>query len=89
MAVIDVKCFQCGKSFKVKGEFAGKKGKCPVCGKVIAIPDPSKKNEDVLGVNTEMADSEIRAVARQVAMGPGQREAKKRGFFARLFGKKK
>jgi DNA-directed RNA polymerase subunit RPC12/RpoP len=88
MAVIEIKCLQCGKSFKVKGEFAGKKGKCPVCGKVISIPDPSKKNEDAFGVNTDMADSDIKAVARQVAMGPGQREVKKRGFFARFFGRK-
>jgi hypothetical protein len=31
----------CGKSFKVKDEYAGKRGKCPQCGDVVTIPRPS------------------------------------------------
>ena len=32
------KCPQCGKSFKVKKEHAGRKGKCLGCGKIIRVP---------------------------------------------------
>lgn len=34
---IRVTCTECGKTLKVKDELAGKKGKCPGCGAVIAI----------------------------------------------------
>ena len=33
---------QCGKSFKVKDEYAGKKGKCPDCGQVVVIPKATR-----------------------------------------------
>jgi len=88
MGLIDVKCWQCGKSFKVKSEFAGKKGKCPVCGKVITISDPSKK-EDSLDVSVGLADSDRKKVAMSVAQVGGGYVAKKRGFFARLFSRKR
>jgi hypothetical protein len=88
MSVIEVKCLQCGKSFKVKSEFAGKKGKCAVCGKIITIPDPSKK-ADQLGLGVDMSDSERKKVSEMVARTPGSYVTrKKRGFFARLFGRK-
>ncbi len=84
-AVIEVKCLQCGKSTKVRAEMAGKKGKCPVCGRVISIPDPKVK-ADMLGVNKDVSDDEVRRAARQLANGTGMKAPKKRGFFARLFG---
>lgn len=88
MSVIEVKCLQCGKSFKVKAEFAGKKGKCAVCGKVITIPDPAKKT-DLLGLNVDMEEDERKKVSEMVARTPGSYMTKrKRGFFARLFGRK-
>jgi predicted RNA-binding Zn-ribbon protein involved in translation (DUF1610 family) len=88
-APIEVKCLQCGKSIKVKAEAAGKKGKCPVCGKVINIPDPSKKSEDVLSVNTDVSSAEVTRAAMSLAGGPGGFiHQKKRGFFARLFHRK-
>jgi hypothetical protein len=85
-APIEVKCWQCGKSMKVKAELAGKKGKCPVCGKIINIPDPSIKI-DTLDVNTDVSDAEVRKVAASIAGGTGPRQVKKKGFFARIFGK--
>ena len=88
MGLIEVKCLQCGKSFKVKSEFAGKKGKCPVCGKIITISDPSKK-DDSLGLNVDLDSSARKKVAMSVAQVGGGYVAKKRGFFARLFGRKK
>jgi DNA-directed RNA polymerase subunit RPC12/RpoP len=39
---IVVSC-QCGKQFKVKDEFAGKKGKCPSCGNRFIVPTPAAK----------------------------------------------
>jgi len=90
MSVIHVKCMQCGKEFNVKAEFAGKKGKCPVCGKVINIPDPAMQKKMALGVNTDLKEDERKSVAREVAMGPqGYMVKPKVGFFARLFGRKK
>lgn len=35
---IPVTC-RCGKSFRVKDEHAGKKGKCPACGDLLLVPD--------------------------------------------------
>src|SRR5579871_1628097 len=32
----------CGKSFQAKDEFAGKRTKCPACGQVLVIPQPSQ-----------------------------------------------
>lgn len=32
----------CGKSFQAKDEFAGKRTKCPACGQVLVIPQPSR-----------------------------------------------
>lgn len=36
---IAVTCGECKKSFPVKDEFAGKRGKCPHCGGVIQVPE--------------------------------------------------
>ena len=36
--MLRVECPECGKTTKVKDEFAGRKGKCPGCGKVMRIP---------------------------------------------------
>lgn len=35
---IRVSCPSCSASFKVKDEYAGKRGKCPQCGNPIRIP---------------------------------------------------
>lgn len=39
---IDVEC-GCGKTFRVKDEHAGKRGKCPACGEMLTIPAPAAK----------------------------------------------
>lgn len=88
MAPIDVKCWDCGKSIQVQEKFAGKKGKCPVCGKVIEIPDPNKVVESHFDVNIDVDDEAVRRVAQTLAAGPGVVEKKKKGFFAKMFGKK-
>lgn len=36
--MIGFKCSECGKSFRVPDEAAGKRGKCPSCGTVLSIP---------------------------------------------------
>jgi hypothetical protein len=41
---IKVAC-ACGKKLAVKEEFAGKKGKCPACGKLLSIPRPKVQEE--------------------------------------------
>src|SRR3989442_16044479 len=37
---ISVTCDNCGKSLKVKDEWAGKRAKCPGCGSTFAVPGP-------------------------------------------------
>src|SRR5438477_7576680 len=37
---ISITC-QCGKSLKVKDEWAGKKAKCPTCGNTFVVPVPA------------------------------------------------
>jgi len=86
-SVIEVKCIGCGKTFKVKSEFTGKKAKCPVCGKVITIRDPGEKGESLM-VNEDVSDEDVRKVARAIADGPGMKKPKKRSLLARIFGKK-
>lgn len=41
---INVAC-DCGKTFKVKDELAGKKVKCPACQSVLTIPEGSEEDE--------------------------------------------
>jgi len=88
MAPIEVKCLDCGKSIKVKHEFAGKKGKCPVCGKVITIPDPSKLAANSYEFNIDVGDDEVKKVAQQIADGPSLKVEKKKGFLSKIFGRK-
>lgn len=38
--MIELQC-KCGKKLKVPDEAAGKRGKCPTCGSLFAIPSPS------------------------------------------------
>jgi serine/threonine protein kinase len=58
---INFACASCGKSLKVKAELAGKKIKCPGCGKMVAAPalsqsaepaTPSKSGIDLSGDKT-------------------------------------
>lgn len=36
---IRVSCHSCSASFKVKDEYAGKRGKCPQCGNPVVVPE--------------------------------------------------
>lgn len=87
-ASIHVKCWGCGKSVDVSPKFAGKKGKCPVCGKVINIPNPNEVVEHAFDVNVDVSSHEVKKVARAIAQGPGMRDVKKKGFLSRLFSRK-
>ncbi len=39
--MIDFACPECARKIKVKADMAGRKGKCPQCGKSLTIPAPS------------------------------------------------
>jgi hypothetical protein len=45
---IDAAC-ACGKRFRVKDEYAGRKGKCPACGNPVIIPKPVVKPAEPVG----------------------------------------
>ncbi len=47
--MINMKCFQCGKSLKVPDAGAGKRGKCPGCGTVFVVPDPEDNQDPAAG----------------------------------------
>jgi hypothetical protein len=42
---ITLRC-DCGRALRVKDEFAGRKGRCPHCGTVLAIPAPEVEAEE-------------------------------------------
>lgn len=44
--VIAVSC-ECGKTYRVKPEHAGKRGKCPNCDRTLTIPDVKTQSHDV------------------------------------------
>jgi DNA-directed RNA polymerase subunit RPC12/RpoP len=88
MANIDVKCWDCGKTTTVSDKFAGKKGKCPVCGKIIQIPDTKNQPDMSYDINIDVAPDEVKKVAQQIAAGTGAKKEKKQGFLGKLFGKK-
>jgi formylglycine-generating enzyme required for sulfatase activity len=41
--MISLRCGHCGENLEVKDELAGKRGKCPACGRAIAIPVTSEQ----------------------------------------------
>ena len=73
---ISVKCNGCGKTFTVKDEFAGKKGKCKSCGSVIAIPKPEVAQDTYDLAEDDIADvaaagrAEIQKMAAQNVAAP-------------------
>jgi serine/threonine protein kinase len=47
MFMIAFLCASCGKSLKVKDEFAGRKGRCPHCQEPMTVPDIAQAGPDV------------------------------------------
>jgi hypothetical protein len=45
-SVISVECSGCGKRFSVAAQHAGKRGKCKVCGAIVAIPTPAQPAQE-------------------------------------------
>ena len=45
--MIAFSCSSCGQSLKIKDEMAGRKGKCPQCGKPIQVPVPVRTTGSV------------------------------------------
>lgn len=63
---------ECGKTFKVKDEHAGKKGKCPDCGSIVLIPFPEEAPLDIDEVNWDaMNDLEAKGTPQA---SPGRLE---------------
>src|SRR5687767_15061553 len=58
---------ECGKSGKVPDDKAGKKGKCPACGRVIQVPLPEPPPEE--SDTFELAEPEVpvKRPAREVS----------------------
>lgn len=61
---ISITC-QCGKSLKVKPEFAGKKVRCPQCQTVLQVPAQAASDNDPLG--TQQAGASAAQKATEIA----------------------
>ena len=61
MESISVAC-ECGKKFQTKPEYAGRRGKCPACGRVLIVPKPAPAEEV-----WELDDAPAPAVAAEVS----------------------
>jgi RsiW-degrading membrane proteinase PrsW (M82 family) len=60
-------CDQCGKSFRVKDELAGKKAKCK-CGHLLLVPQASQESEeDIFAIKEDPAQAPAPRRARPVA----------------------
>lgn len=72
---IKITC-DCGQDFTVADEHAGKKGRCPQCGKVFTIPDPDidMEQDDVLAgddlLEPKTKKPETRNMAKIRGAGP-------------------
>ena len=66
--LIPVHCDECGRSFRVKEEFGGKRGKCPKCGAIVQVPRRAEPR-------SERAASHSKT---QGAIGAGQRDEGRR-----------
>ena len=67
---IPMKCGECGAGFRIKDEYAGKKGKCPKCQAIFRVPLPSTKRsqsdppkDQVLFVRSSRSTSESQGAA--------------------------
>jgi hypothetical protein len=62
-----IRCPACDKALKVKEELAGKKVKCPGCGKPVPVPAPEPPPEVV---------EEVEEVVEKVVAAPAKKQAK-------------
>ncbi|HZY86689.1 MAG TPA: hypothetical protein VFE78_17775 [Gemmataceae bacterium] len=69
----------CGRSLRIKDEYAGKQGKCPGCGAVLDIPKPEAAAEDealeVLLAESPDDEAPPRAAVRAEPPEPGPRRS--------------
>ena len=70
---VSFQCPSCAKSLSVRDEFAGKKGRCPGCTTIIAIPAPTRAetNGDRIQFTCPQCDHKV-SVGRQHAGRQGQ-----------------
>ncbi len=52
---ISLKC-DCGRSFRLKDELAGRKVRCPACQTLLTVPDPKAEEEAVAALLADDAD---------------------------------
>ena len=56
---------QCGKTIKAKDEMAGKKFRCPDCGKAMQVPEPEAFEEDPFETREDDFEEERRPAPRR------------------------
>ncbi len=55
--MISFHCNSCGKELRVKDEFAGREGKCPMCGRTMLIPGRDSPREPELEILEPIAEA--------------------------------
>ncbi len=56
--MITLRCEECGQSFRVKDQHAGKKTKCKACGASLRIPEPKPQQPEPKRVTRSVADDD-------------------------------
>jgi Zn-dependent protease with chaperone function len=66
---IDVTCSHCHASFRVKSEFAGRRGKCPHCQGIVQVPAIAQPEVETLGLKVLPEDT-VTMARGEVVEGP-------------------
>lgn len=64
---------ECGEVFQVEDEFAGRKGRCPTCKRIMIVPEPSKDLE-LLELQDELEEETMAPRGKNLTEEPAQEE---------------
>ncbi len=72
--MIDFACPECRRKIKVKADLAGRKGKCPQCGKALTIPAPSAALAEAATLTPRPAPAEDATLPPKQSAAEGPRD---------------
>lgn len=77
--MIQTSCNNCGKTFKLANEMAGRRGKCPKCRAIVSIPEQDEAEIDFDALSALIPESPVPTRNRPVYKSPSTRhtEAKR------------
>ena len=72
--MIDFACPECRRKIKIKADLAGRKGKCPQCGKALTIPAPSAALAEAATLTPRPAPAEDATLPPKQSAAEGPRD---------------